>query len=122
MKTKRILSLFIAIVLCMTSFAVFAADDSTEEVFIISAPVEDKGIDYSDMSNWAYWNAGEEREADLFFVCPTVDMGKGGNFNADIESEKYRESFVGAINMEIGIYNDVLSVYAPYYRQATFPV
>ncbi len=74
------------------------------------------------MYYWAYWNNGEGKSADLFFVCPTVDMGKDGNFISDITNEKYRDSFLGAINMELGIYDDVASVYAPYYRQATFPV
>ena len=121
MKIKRLFSLFVALVLCLTSFTVFAADNLTEEIIMISAPYEES-IDYSQMSNWAYWNEGEEKPADLFFVCPTVDMGKDGNFNSDVTNEKYRESFVGAINMELGIYDDVASVYAPYYRQATFPV
>ena len=79
-------------------------------------------VDYSDENNWAYWNEGENKQADLFIVCPTVDMGKGGNLNADLANEKYRSSFVGALNMELGIYNDEAAVYAPYYRQAAFPV
>lgn len=79
-------------------------------------------VDYSDKQNWAYWNDGENKTADLFIVCPTVDMGKGGNLNADIKNEKYRESFKGALNMELGIYSDAAEVYAPYYRQATFPI
>lgn len=79
-------------------------------------------VDYSDNQNWAYWNDGENKQADLFIVCPTVDMGKGGNLTADITDEKYRKSFTGALNMELGIYSDSAAVYAPYYRQATFPV
>lgn len=122
MKNKRFLSVFIVVILCLPTFTVFAADAPEEEIFVVSESVQEEGIDYADMSNWAYWNEGEGKSADLFFVCPTVDMGKGGNFNADMESEKYRESFVGAINMELGIYDEVASVYAPYYRQATFPV
>ncbi len=81
-----------------------------------------ESIDYSDMSNWAFWDSGEDKEADLFIVCPTVDMGKAGNYNADITDEKTRSKFVGALNMELGIYTDTASVYSPYYRQATFPV
>ena len=72
------------------------------------------------MSFWSRWNNEEDKPADLFFVCPTVDMGKEGNFNSYITDEKYRESFDGATNMELGIYNDVARIYAPYYRQATF--
>ena len=136
MKTGRFLSLLIATLLCLSSFAVFAEetveveialdeiyeDDPTEEIEVESDDEDDGSMDYSDMSNWAYWNEGEEKQADLFFVCPTVDMGRDGNFVADIENEKYRSSFVGATNMELGIYNGNATVYAPYYRQATFPV
>ena len=121
MKTKRIFNIFIAIGLCLSSFTAFAADNSVEERFTVSS-TEEEYVDYSDMSNWAYWNKGEGKAADLFFVCPTVDMGKDGNFISDITNEKYRESFLGAVNMELGIYDEVSSVYAPYYRQATFPV
>ena len=121
MKTKRFLSSFIAIVLCLSSFTAFATDNLTDEIFVVSSPKE-KYVDYSNMSNWACWNKGEGKTADLFFICPTVDMGKEGNFISDITNEKYRESFLGAINMELGIYDDVARIYAPYYRQATFPV
>ncbi len=136
MKTKRFLSLFVAVLLCISSFAVFAEeateveialddifeDDSAEGIVAMPEDDDDGSVDYSDISNWAYWNAGEDKTADLFFVCPTVDMGKGGNLVADIANEKYRSSFVGATNMELGIYNGSLNVFAPYYRQATFPV
>lgn len=137
MRTKSYLCLFLAMILCLSSFTAFAAEGTTEEIVvsteeIVDNPAEeivampedddDGSIDYSDMSNWAYWNEGKDKAADLFFVCPTVDMGKDGNYYADITNEKYRESFVGATNMELGIYNEVATVYAPYYRQATFPV
>ena len=113
MKTKRLLSLFIVVVLWLSVVNVFAADDRAEEIFVVSAPLEKVDIDYSDKTNWAYWNEGGEKSVDLFFVCPTVDMGKGGNFNSYITDEKFRESFDGATNMELGIYDDVASIYAP---------
>ena len=142
MKTKRFLSLLIAVVLCLSTFTAYAYDaeevitdvaeeliagaeiavDEPTEELVAMAEDDDGSIDYSDMSNWAYWNEGKDKDADLFFVCPTVDMGKDGDFISNIDSEKYRDSFVGAINMELGIYNEVASVYAPFYRQATFPV
>lgn len=76
---------------------------------------------YADMSNWSYYEADGDKTADLFIVCPTVDMGKNNNYHADMLDEKYRKSFTGALNMELGIYQDVCNVYAPYYRQVTFP-
>ena len=48
MKTKRFLSLFIAIILCLSSFTAFAADDPTEEIFVVSSP-EEEYVDYSNM-------------------------------------------------------------------------
>ena len=116
MKIKRFLSLFIAALICLSTFTTFA-----EEV-VVEVSAYDEYVDYSDMSNWAYWNEGENTSADVFFVCPTVDMGKGGNLVADITNEKYRSSFVGATNMELGIYLGDTTIFAPYYRQATFPV
>ena len=110
MKTKRFLSLFIAVVLCLSSFTAFA-----EEIVMEYSPF-DEYVDYSNMYFWSRWNNGDDKPADLFFVCPTVDMGKEGNYNAYITGEKYRESFDGATNMELGIYDDVARIYAPYYR------
>ncbi len=101
-----------AIMLCSAAVPAYAEENSAGA----------ESIDYSDMSNWAFWDSGEDKEADLFIVCPTVDMGKAGNYNADITDEKTRSKFVGALNMELGIYTDTASVYSPYYRQATFPV
>lgn len=77
---------------------------------------------YSDVSNWAYYGNGEERAADLFLVCPLVDLGESGDMNMSLDNDDLKASFLGALNMERGIYEDVLTLYAPYYRQATFPV
>ncbi|MBR5089533.1 MAG: DUF3089 domain-containing protein [Ruminiclostridium sp.] len=78
--------------------------------------------DYSEQDNWVFWDYGEDRDADLFIVCPLVDMGRDGNYNADISNEKTRSRFIGALNQELGLYSDVAAVYSPYYRQTTFPV
>lgn len=79
-------------------------------------------IDYSKSENWAYYAEGDGKEADLFLICPTVDMGKGGNYNMSMDDTATKESFVGALNMERGIYEESATMYAPYYRQMTFPV
>ena len=79
-------------------------------------------VDYAQSENWAYYAVGEGKEADLFLICPTVDMGKDGEFNMSMEDTDTKESFVGALNMERGIYEDCATMYAPYYRQMTFPV
>ena len=79
-------------------------------------------VDYSKSENWAYYGVGEDKDADLFLICPTVDMGKDGNYNMSMDDTAMKESFVGALNMERGIYEDSTTMYAPYYRQMTFPV
>lgn len=78
--------------------------------------------DYSDPSLWAYWAIGDEKRADVFLICPTVDMGQDGNMNMSLDDAELRESFLGALNMERGIYEDWCTLYAPYYRQITFPL
>lgn len=79
-------------------------------------------VNYSSKENWAYFAQGEGKEADLFLICPTVDMGKDGAFNMSLDDEKTKANFLGALNMERGIYEDSATMYAPYYRQMTFPV
>ena len=79
-------------------------------------------VDYSKSENWAYYAEGEGKDADLFLICPTVDMGKDGEYNMSMDDEDTKSSFVGALNMERGIYEDCTVMYAPYYRQMTFPV
>ena len=81
-----------------------------------------QSADYSDLANWAYYGEGEGKSVDLFIICPTVDLGKNGNFNMSLDDAKTKESFVGALNMERGIYEDYTVMYAPFYRQITFPL
>ena len=108
-RMNRIAAVILMAVLLMTAFCA-------------CAPKAADITDYSLSENWAYLGEGENREADLFLICPTVDMGKDGNYNMSMENTAMKESFVGALNMERGIYESVTTMYAPYYRQMTFPV
>ncbi len=74
--------------------------------------------DYADTGSWAYWRVGENKPADLFIVCPTVDLGTGGNKNMSLTDNEAKKNFYGALNMERGIYAQHCRMYAPYYRQA----
>lgn len=75
--------------------------------------------DYSLEENWAYCEAEDtEKEADVFFICPTVYGGTEDNFNMEMDDEESRKSFLGATNMEKGIYDENSRFFAPYYRQA----
>lgn len=88
-----------------------AADTAAEEI------ADADRIDYSNEENWAYFGIGEDKDADLFLVCPTVDMKD--ELNMSMDDKDIRRSFVGALNMERGIYEDSTRMYAPFYRQAS---
>lgn len=74
--------------------------------------------DYAYTGSWAYWRVGESKPSDLFIVCPTVDLGTGGNKNMSLADNEAKKNFYGALNMERGIYEQHCRMYAPYYRQA----
>lgn len=73
--------------------------------------------DYAQAENWAYWADGEGLAADVFFLCPTVFMGDAQHFNMSMDDEETKGNFLGATNMEKGIYDAYGTFYAPYYRQ-----
>lgn len=74
--------------------------------------------DYSVSSNWAYFEDEKtDTKADVFFVCPTVYLGDEDGFNMSLSDEETKSNFLGAINMEKGIYDAESRFFAPYYRQ-----
>lgn len=80
-------------------------------------------IDYSNKENRVYCESDlEEKTADVFFLCPTVYFGDEESHNMSLTNAKTKERFVGAINMEKGIYDTDCRFYAPYYRQAALAV
>lgn len=85
-----------------------------------AAPESAAAVDYSLPENWAYFAEGEDRDVDLFLVCPTVDVAD--EYNMSLDDEETKTSFVGALNMERGIYEDSTRMYAPFYRQAAMKV
>lgn len=76
--------------------------------------------DYSKEENWAYFALGEDKDVDLFLICPTVDTKN--EFNMSMDDEELKKSFYGALNMERGIYEDHTRMFAPYYRQAAMKI
>ncbi len=76
--------------------------------------------DYSKTENWAYFAVGEEKKADLFLICPTVDMND--EYNLSLDDEKTKANFVGALNMERGLYEEDTRMFAPYYRQGAMKI
>lgn len=80
-------------------------------------------IIYSDSANWAYLETDvQDKAADVFFICPTVYGGDENTFNMSLDDAETKEKFLGAINMEKGIYDEECRFFAPYYRQAALNV
>ncbi len=77
-------------------------------------------VDYSNSDNWAYFGIGDNKDADLFLICPTVDTKS--EYNMPLSNDKVKEKFVGALNMERGIYENSTRMYSPFYRQAAMGV
>ena len=69
---------------------------------------------YSNLENWAYFAEGSG-PVDLFLICPLVDIKD--EFNMSLSDDKTKAKFLGALNMERGIYEELTRMYSPYYRQ-----
>ena len=78
---------------------------------------------YAQADNWAYLETNvDEKAADVFFLCPTVYGGGSEAHNMSMDDTDTKESFLGATNMEKGIYDTDCRFFAPYYRQAGLSV
>ena len=78
----------------------------------------DKNI-YSNPENWAYFSQGNA-SVDLFLICPAVDTKDENNMS--LSDDETKRNFLGALNMERGIYEKFTRIYAPYYRQMALKV
>ena len=76
---------------------------------------EDPALDYADSANWAYFENDLDRDVDVFMVCPVVDLKS--ETNVFDMTEKFKGSFVNALDMERGIFDETGRLYSPYYRQ-----
>ena len=118
---KRMLALFLAVLL-LTGCSAALADETRPDnaSALIDGDSARPGTDYANADNWAWFGVGEDKAADVFLICPTVDMND--EFNMALEDADTKASFLGALNMERGLYEDTARLYAPYYRQAAMKV
>ena len=72
---------------------------------------------YAQAENWAYLETAKTADVDVFFLCPTVYSGTQDHYNMSMEDEDTKANFLGATNMEKGIYDQNARFFAPYYRQ-----
>lgn len=77
---------------------------------------------YAQAESWAYLETEKQAPADVFFICPTVYGGGTDSFNMSLDDEATKGNFLGATNMEKGIYDEDCRFFAPYYRQAALKV
>ena len=72
---------------------------------------------YAQTENWAYLETDKSADADVFFICPTVYGGGEDSYNMPLDDKDAKSDFLGATNMEKGIYDAEARFFAPYYRQ-----
>ena len=110
--------------LCMALVWILVMAACGQPVQESAAPQEEAAAlpEYEKQENWAYYGIGAEaeKEADLFLICPTVDVND--EYNMSMDDEETKANFFGALNMERGIYEAHTRMYAPYYRQAAMKV
>lgn len=102
---KKTISLLLALVLALS---LTACGTATKE--------ETPSL-YAQAENWAYLETEKTAAADVFFLCPTVYGGEKDRFNMALDDTATKESFLGATNMEKGLYDEDARFFAPYYRQ-----
>ncbi len=78
----------------------------------------DPKIDYGHVENWSYLETSSQKPADVFFICPTVYAGAPDSFNMSMDDKETKSDFLGATNMQKGIYDGECRFFSPYYRQA----
>lgn len=84
-------------------------------VFVGCGKTKANAVDYENQANWAYYEVDKnDARADVFFVCPTIYFGDDNAYNMPLDDADSREDFLGAINMEKGIYH--LYDYQFFYR------
>ena len=82
---------------------------------VLCASAADGAPDYASPDSWAYYAMGEDRDVDVFLICPTVDTKSTTN-SFDL-NDKLKASFLYALDLEKGMYEETGRLFAPYYRQ-----
>lgn len=102
---KRLLAMGLALMMVLTLLAGCGAKKETSP--------------YADPANWAYCESDVEgKDADVFFINPTVYLGDDEHHVWSEYDEATKASYIGSINMEKGIYDADARFFAPLYHQA----
>jgi Protein of unknown function (DUF3089). len=111
MKKRICLKLLVCVLIVL---AVCGAGTEAHAQEIAAQPGEGTP-DYADPENWAYFELGEDRDVDVFLICPTVDTRSETN-SFDL-NDKLKGRFINALDMEKGIFEETGRLFSPYYRQ-----
>ena len=96
-------------------FAQIYADGITKAPEQYQERAAHAALDYGMTDNWAYFELGEDRDVDVFLICPTVDTKS--ETNAFDLNDKLKGKFLYALDLEKGIYEETGRLFSPYYRQ-----
>ncbi len=96
--------------------------EEVREVYIYAMERNVIPPDYSDPNLWVARPDGAQQTADVFLVLPTANMDDRTADNTDITSHPEAARFREVFNIEKGLFDSNMAVYAPYYRQCTYGV
>lgn len=110
---KKLFAALLAFVLIFACFGAVLAESAQQSE---SVEALETALDYALAENWALFaDGGDEKSADVFLICPTVDTRSYAN-SIDL-NEKLKKRFVDELNKEKGIFSGVARIYSPFYRQ-----
>ncbi|WP_338325291.1 DUF3089 domain-containing protein [Pseudodesulfovibrio senegalensis] len=76
--------------------------------------------DYSADNAWASRPAQPNKRADVFYVYPTIYSDKSPK-NMDVFDKRLRREVQGLLKSQAGAFSPAANLFAPYYRQLSFP-
>jgi len=111
MKYKRLLALVMVLILCL--FAAGCGNENEKET-------AGTGIDYAKSDYWLAMPASVEKEADVFYLYPTVwQKAREDDPNiCSIDEPAMLENAKKVFAIQATAFETAANIYAPYYRQA----
>ena len=116
---KRSLSILLSAVIVLSLVMPISAqqpvnDDLKNAEEIISEESDLEALDYSQSENWIACGVGDDKDVDVFWICPSISGNGVGNVELN---QSNKALYAREYSFEKTIYQDVGRMYAPYYRQ-----
>ncbi len=116
---KRSFTILLSAILTLSALAPVSAQpveydnvQHTEEIISVESDLE--SLDYSQSENWIACGTGDDKDVDVFWICPSISGNGADNVELNQSNKKL---FDREYSFEKTIYEDVGRMYAPYYRQ-----